>query len=85
MALRKGKAFSVFPTQQMNGTRSLTEVTVRLGDKEVAFYVSADGLQPAYGDDLEWGTHHVDVTRADGSRFTLRKIGYDFDPNAPIH
>uniref|UniRef100_UPI0035CB643A hypothetical protein n=1 Tax=uncultured Sphingomonas sp. TaxID=158754 RepID=UPI0035CB643A len=109
MSTHKGKAWSVFPTQERDSTRAVTQVIVRptdpdtvryakdliaqqqlvvpafVPDTEIAFYVPAEGPQPVYGDDLEWGAHHVDVTRVEGSKFMLRKIGCDFDPNAPIH
>jgi hypothetical protein len=62
----------------------VTQVSVWIGDRHVAFYVPADRMQPVAGDDLAWGTNHVDVTRADGPTFRLHKIGYDFDPDAPL-
>lgn len=88
MSTRKGTAYRVFATETANTGKSVTEVTVKLddiGDKQVAFYIPADGPQPVYGDGLEWGTDHVTVTRAtDGSTFTVHKIGFDFDPDEPL-
>jgi hypothetical protein len=85
MATRKGKAVMTFPTQQMNGTREVTEVIARTeAGEEVAFYIDRASAAPAFGDELEWGTHHVTVTRPGGSQITLAKIGYDLDPNGPL-
>ena len=86
MSTRKGKAVMAFPTQQLDGTRAVTEVIARTdAGEEIAFYIDRASAAPAFGDDLEWGTHHVTVTRPGGAQITLAKIGYDFDPNAPLH
>ena len=84
MALRHGKADSVIRTEQRDGTRTVTQVSVWLGDRHVAFYVPVDGMQPMVGDVIEWGTNHVDVTPVHGVPFRVHKIGYDFDPDAPL-
>jgi hypothetical protein len=85
MAVRRGIAGSVFASSEMSTGRAVTEVMVSLGKGYTAFYIAPDGPQPKMGDALEWGTNHVTVRRPDGETFTVRKIGYDFDPMAPLH
>lgn len=85
MSTRKGKAVMAFPTQQMDGTGAVTEVIARTdAGEEIAFYIDQASAKPDPGDALEWGTYHVTVRRPGGDQITLAKIGYDFDPNAPI-
>ncbi|MGY2732409.1 hypothetical protein [Sphingomonas sp. UYP23] len=107
MSVRKGKAWSVFPTQQRDSTRAVTQVIVRptdpdtlrytndliaqsaaivpafAPDPEVAFYLPADGPQPAPDTGLEWDGGHV-WWMQNGAPCRVRKIGTDFWPDAPL-
>lgn len=51
---------------------------------EIAVYIPVDGPQPAMGDAVEWDGEHVWWTR-DGAQVRVRKVGYEFDPDAPLH
>ncbi|WP_242095402.1 hypothetical protein [Sphingomonas sp. CROZ-RG-20F-R02-07] len=86
--IRTGIAWLVSGASVPDTNQPATKVQVLTGATEtskVAFFVPEDGPQIAEGDSLSWGTNHVDVRRPDGSTFTLHKLGYDFDPDAPIH
>uniref|UniRef100_UPI0035C9E504 hypothetical protein n=1 Tax=uncultured Sphingomonas sp. TaxID=158754 RepID=UPI0035C9E504 len=54
-------------------------------DPEVAFYISAQGPQPAPGDDLVWGGAHVTWTDHLGMPRIVDKLEADFWPGAPLH
>lgn len=45
-----------------------------------AFYVEPGAVPPSPGDWVEWGRRKALV----GERW-VRKIGYSFDPDAPLH
>lgn len=89
MSLRTGEAWNVFGASVPNTNRHATQVTVLTDEhpptSKVAFFVPAEGRQPAPGDALSWGTNHVDCTPPGAATFRLHKIGFDFDPDAPLH
>jgi len=47
---------------------------------ERAFYVEPDTPAPVTGDFVQWGRRKALI----GQRW-VRKIGYSFDPDAPLH
>lgn len=73
-----------YRVQEMNGTRQVYQVWTNLADKaNSAFYlpdVPLDTPYPDTGDAIEWDTGHA-YWRGE----VLRKIGYSFDPDAPLH
>lgn len=73
-----------FRVQEMSSTRRVYQVWTDHPDRgNSAFYlpdVPAGTRYPATGDHIEWDTGH-----AFWNGLQLRKLGYSFDPDAPIH
>jgi hypothetical protein len=51
-------------------------------ESSVLIYVQTPA--PTVGDLIEWGPHHVDWHRADGSVTRLHKLGWAIDPDAAL-
>ena len=75
----QGKVREVFRTEVPNDRRDAIQLTTDAPVKECAIFIAPQDPLPAIGDEIRWTTGHVYWA---GRK--LRKLGYAFDPNAPL-
>ena len=69
------------PNSNEQAVRVMTDLPVALS----SFYVPRSGPLPANGVTVSWGTNHVEWMDGAGDVQRVHKIGWDFDPYAPLH
>ncbi|WP_242183053.1 hypothetical protein [Sphingomonas sp. CARO-RG-8B-R24-01] len=76
-----GKVTSVDHVQPDNDTIDVIRLATDWPHAASSVDIPADtNPHPQIGDLISWGPHHVQWNGE-----TLRKIGWEVDPNAPIH